>query len=71
MISLIKAGCFDEFYSYKELAMKDYLGLIADKKKRITLQNMQMLIKCNLVPEEYSFQIKVFNFNKYLKKIQR
>lgn len=70
MVSLIKAGCFDEFYGYKELAMKDYLGLIADKKKRITLQNMQMLIKYNLVPEEYSFQIKVFNFNRYLKKFK-
>lgn len=68
MISLIKSGAFDSLSSSREEAMHDYLNLIADKKKRITLQNMQMLITKNLIPEELNFEQKVFNFNKYLKK---
>jgi DNA polymerase-3 subunit alpha len=42
--------------------------MISDKKQRLTLQNMAMLIKYELLPEELSFEVKVFNFNKYLKK---
>lgn len=68
MISLIKSGAFDSLSSSREEAMHDYLNLIADKKKRITLQNMQMLITKNLIPKELNFEQKVFNFNKYLKK---
>lgn len=68
MISLIKSGAFDSLCRNRQEAMNSYLDLIADKKKRITLQNMQMLIKFNLIPDEYSFEIKIFNFNKYLKK---
>lgn len=71
MISLIKAGVFDELYGNDRiLIMNKYLDLISDKKKRITLQNMAMLINYNLIPEEYSFEIRVFNFNKYLKKFK-
>jgi len=44
--------------------------LIADKKKRITLQNMKMLIDFGLIPEEYDLQCRVYNFNKYLKKFK-
>jgi DNA polymerase-3 subunit alpha len=69
MTSLIKAGVFDDLYSCdrKEI-MDNYLSLIADKKKRITLQNMQMLIAKNMIPEELNFEQRLFNFNKYLKK---
>ena len=69
MISLIKAGVFDNLYSKsRNEIMEDYLNLIADKKKRITLQNMQMLIAKNMIPEELDFEKRLFNFNKYLKK---
>lgn len=67
MINLIKAGAFDCFGDRIEV-MKSYVNLISDTKKRITLQNMKMLIDFNLIPEEYEFQCRVFNFNKYLKK---
>ena len=67
MINLIKAGAFDNFGDRVEV-MKKYVGSIADTKQRITLQNMKMLIDFELIPEEYNFQVKVFNFNKYLKK---
>ena len=69
MINLIKSGAFDELYNGDRVrAMRRYIDLISDKKKRITLQNMKMLIDFGLIPEEYELQCKVFNFNKYLKK---
>ena len=72
MISLIKAGVFDELYTSlgktRYEIMHDYLISIADQKKRITLQNMQMLATKGMIPEELQFEQKLFFFNKYLKK---
>ena len=31
---------------------------------------MQKLIEFNIIPEKYSFEVKVFNFNKYIKKFK-
>ena len=70
MISLIKSGAFDSLCKNRQEAMNIYLDLIADKKKRITLQNMQKLIEFNLIPNEYEFEVRVFNFNKYIKKFK-
>lgn len=67
MINLIKSGAFDNFGDRTEL-MKSYILSVADQKKRLTLQNMAMLISKQLLPAELSFEIKTFNFNKYLKK---
>lgn len=69
MINLIKAGAFDGFGNREEL-MRYYVSEISDTKKRITLQNMKMLIDFGLIPDEYDFQRRVFNFNKYLKKMK-
>ena len=43
---------------------------ISDCKKRVTLQNMKMLIDFGLIPDEYDLQRRVYNFNKYLKKLK-
>lgn len=69
MINLIKAGAFDEFGKREDL-MRYYVSEISDTKKRITLQNMKMLIDFSLIPDEYDLQRRVFNFNKYLKKMK-
>ena len=69
MINLIKAGAFDEFGKREDL-MRYYVSEISDTKKRITLQNMKMLIDFGLIPNEYDLQRRVFNFNKYLKKMK-
>ena len=69
MINLIKAGAFDEFGNREDL-MRYYVSEISDTKKRITLQNMKMLIDFGLIPDEYDLQRRVFNFNKYLKKMK-
>ena len=71
MINLIKSGAFDSLYGGDRVrAMNEYIDLIADKKKRMTLQNLQMLINFGFIPEEYDFQCRVYNFNKYLKKMK-
>ena len=70
MVNLIKTGAFDSLYKDREEAMKVYIDLAAEKKKRVTLQNMKMLIDFNLIPKEYDFECKVYNFNKYLKKFK-
>ena len=68
MVSLIKSGAFDNLYKgNRAFVMSTYLDLIADKKKRITLQNMMMLMKKEIIPESLTFEAKAYNFNKYLK----
>ena len=69
MSNLIKCGAFDELIGLpREEIMAKYIDLIADKKQRVTLQNMQMLINYNLIPEELIKCKKVFLFNKFLKQ---
>ena len=69
MSNLIKSGAFDGLVNLpREEIMAKYIDMIADKKQRITLQNMQMLINYNLIPEELIFCKKVFLFNKFLKQ---
>lgn len=68
MINLIKAGCFDKLENARrEDVMRHYIDIISDKKQRLTLQNMQMLIKNNCIPSEFKNEVHVYNFNKYLK----
>lgn len=68
MISLIKAGAFDELEDRK-FAMAWYLWTTCDKKKNLTLQNMGGLIRYNMLPETEEFLMvkKIFEFNRYLK----
>ena len=71
MINLIKAGAFDEIekngLGNRKMIMAYYISQVCDAKKRITLQNFNGLVQNNLVPQELEFQVRIFNFNKYLK----
>ena len=67
MINLIKSGAFDSFGDRIDI-MKEYCYSISDTKKRITLQNMKMLIDYKLLPPELEFERRVYNFTKHLKK---
>lgn len=69
VINLIKSGAFD-FLGERREVMKNYIYSISDTKKRLTLQNMKMLIEFGLIPEEYDLQKRTYNFNKYLKKMK-
>lgn len=66
LISLIKGGAFDKFEDRRKL-MAQYIWMTCDKKKRITLQNMNGLIQRNLIPSNLNHEIAVFEFNRYLK----
>lgn len=70
MINLIKAGAFDGFED-REIVMASYIEMIADTKGRITMQNLGMLIEKDLLPKKFSFEKKVFNYNKYVKKLKK
>ena len=71
MISLIKGGAFDKMMDRK-MCMAWYIWETCDKKSRLTLQNMNALIKYNLLPEENEEQImarRIYEFNRYLKSV--
>lgn len=71
MISLIKGGAFDSMMDRK-LCMAWYIWETCDKKTRLTLQNMNGLIKYDLLPkdtEERIMALRVYEFNRYLKAV--
>lgn len=47
--------------------MEDFLFSQADTKVKLTLQNMPMLIREKLIPEEMELYGRLFSYNKYLK----
>ena len=69
VINLIKSGAFDCFGDRFEI-MRQYVASVSDTKSRITLQNMKMLCGFGLIPQEYDMERRVYNFNKYLKKLK-
>ena len=69
MVNLIKSGAFDSFGKREEI-MRQYVDSVSDTKKRITLQNMKMLIDFGLIPDDYDMEKRVYNFNKYIKKLK-
>ena len=80
MISLIKAGAFDEVEKAwgeelqipaRLVVMVYYLSIVSEPKKRLTLQNFNGLIQRDLIPEELNFEKRVFVFNKYLKTYKK
>jgi DNA polymerase-3 subunit alpha len=70
MVNLIKSGAFDGFGERTEI-MKDYILSICGAKTTLNMRNAQKLIEKKLFPEELSFNVKVFNFNKFIKKISK
>ena len=69
MISLIKAGAFDEMIDRK-ICMAWYLWETCDKKSRLTLQNLPSLIKNNVLDESTPEKVqarRVYEFTRYLK----
>ena len=65
MISLIKSGCFDNFGERKDI-MYEYIMSVSDTKSRLTLQNLNGLMSCSLLPKRVQ-AYKFYEFNRYLK----
>lgn len=69
MFNLIKSGCFDGIYNNdRQKAIDTYVDIVSDKKSKLTLSNLPMLIEKELIPQEQHQYVQLFNFNKYLKK---
>ena len=67
MISLIKSGAFDSFDDRKEI-MRQYIWMVCEPKKRITLQNFNGLNERGLIPDCLDFERRLFVFNAALRK---
>ena len=72
VINLIKCGAFDRVEG-KDRAeiLKEFIWERCEPKKKLTLQNFNGLIKQGIIPKDLELQIRVFNFNKYLKTRKR
>ena len=71
MINLIKAGAFDEVDEFFDHDRKKIMGYYimnnCDAKKKLTMQNFNGLIQSGMIPDELIMEVRIFNFNKYLK----
>lgn len=66
---LIKSGAFKQIENKPTIELlKEYVLSISEPKKRLTLQNLQMLINYKLLPDELSNEIKLANWIKYIRK---
>lgn len=71
IVNLIKAGAFDAIENKpREEILHNYIMSVADQKQKLNLMNFQMLIKHNMIPDELSFSIKVYNFTKYIRTMR-
>lgn len=69
-VALIKSGAFDEFDD-REQIMRDYIWMVCEPKKRLTMQNFNGLNQKGLLPDELDLQKRTFVFNKALKEVQK
>lgn len=67
MVSLIKAGAFDQF-SERSKNMQEYVQSICEPKQKLTMQNFNGLVEKNILPSQLSFQKRLFVFNRALRK---
>ncbi|MDE5154272.1 DNA polymerase III subunit alpha [Bacillus amyloliquefaciens] len=67
VIQLIKGGCFDTFDDRKEI-MKKYITIIAEPKKKLTMANIGMMLENDLIPEQFTLEIRCFKFKEYISK---
>ena len=74
MINLIKSGAFDEVETdlngRKEI-MAYYIYKISEPKTKLNLINWSGLVSHTVIPKELELQIRVYNFNKYIKGVSK
>lgn len=70
VVNLIKAGVFRHIDDRSRMELLEYyVRERSDLKKRLTLQNLQMLIKYDLIPkDQFDAEIRLFNWIKYVRK---
>ncbi|WP_253957044.1 hypothetical protein [Paenibacillus oleatilyticus] len=68
VLQLIKAGCFDSFGDRVGLMKQFIASKIHTSKEKLTMQNFNMLIENNLIPEEHQLYQRLYKFRKYVTK---
>ena len=68
MLMLLKCGAFDSLEPNRMAAIQKYLSSKAATKEKLTLANVPMLIKYNILDEEAAEYCELYSFNKFLKK---
>lgn len=69
VINLIKCGAFDKIEGKDRLEiLKDFIWTVCEPKKRITLQNLNMLIDLELLPDSLDYVSDVYKLTKELRK---
>ena len=68
IVNLIKSGAFDRIEGKtKREILEDFIKTTCDQKKRLTLQNLNMLFNYNLLPEHFTPQKEIYKFTKTLR----
>ncbi len=67
VIQLIKAGCFDLFKD-REQIMSQFITTTCEPKTKLTMQNFNMLVENDIIPEDMNFYIRLFRYKKYISK---
>lgn len=68
MLNLLKCGAFDTLYPDRMEAIHNYLSTKASTKEKLTLANIPMLMKYNILPDEAAEYCELYSFNKFLRK---
>lgn len=68
MLNLLKCGAFDTLYPDRMGAIHNYLSSKAATKEKLTLANVPMLMKYNILDEEAAEYCELFAYNKFLRK---
>jgi DNA polymerase-3 subunit alpha len=72
VINLIKAGAFNNVEGKTtEEVLREYIATLAEPKSKLTMQNAQMLIEHNLIPQDtYGEAISFFKLTKQLRQFK-
>ena len=69
VINLIKCGAFDKVENKpRQQILKEYIESICDMKKKLTMQNANMLIDLHLLPTELDYESEVYKLTKELRR---
>lgn len=69
VINLIKCGAFNKLEAKTtKMILQNYIASICDMKKKLTMQNANMLIDLHLLPDEFDYQSDLYKLTKELRK---
>ena len=66
MYNLIKAGCFNDFEVDKIKAMVEFVNYVVPDKTKLTTANIPKLLEYGIIPMDYSGEVMLYNFRKYV-----